>query len=66
MAKEFIECHSSKEDLELVSDWMKQDKLKIDVDGTFAIRDLEKAMMRQNMKSKLGRVVLQVKDRWKK
>lgn len=62
----FIECHSSKEDLELVSDWMKQDKLKIDVDGTFAIRDLEKAMMRQNMKSKLGRVVLQVKDGWKK
>lgn len=62
----FIGCHSTSTDLDMVGSWMKQGKFNVEVDSTFAIRDLENAMARQSSKSKLGRVVVQVKDGWKK
>lgn len=61
----FVSCHSTREDLELVGEWMKQGKLKVDVDSVFAIHEIEKALIRQSNKSKLGRIVLRVKDGWK-
>jgi NADPH:quinone reductase-like Zn-dependent oxidoreductase len=60
----FVECHSNRKDLELVGEWLKQNKLQMDVDSQYAIQDLERAMVRQNDTSKSGRVVLQVKDGW--
>jgi NADPH:quinone reductase-like Zn-dependent oxidoreductase len=61
----FIECFSKREDLDVVGKWLQEGKLRIDVDSTFPVRNLEQAMTRQNDKSKLGRVLVQVDHGWK-
>jgi hypothetical protein len=64
MAK-LLECHSKHNDLEVIGQWMKEGKfLRVDVDSTFSIRDLELAPKRQNDGSKVGRVILKLHDEW--
>lgn len=60
----FVECHSKRQDLELVGGWMSNGSLKIDVDSTYAIKDIRKALERQGNKAKVGRVVIQVEGGW--
>ena len=62
----FVECQSTRKDLDLVADWMREGKLTIDIDSTYDVSELEKALVRQRSKSKMGRVVIKVKDGWKK
>jgi len=62
----FVQCHSNRQDLELVGKWLKEGSLKVEVDTTYAIRDLERAVERQRSKTKLpgARVVVKVKGGW--
>ena len=60
----FVECHSKRQDLELVGGWLSNGSLKIDVDSTYAVKDIRKALERQGNKAKVGRVVIQVEGGW--
>ena len=60
----FIGCHSKRDDLDLVGKWIQEGRLKIDVDSTFPVKDLEQAIQRQNSKDKVGRVVIHVEGGW--
>lgn len=60
----FVECHSTSKDLELVGGWLSSDGLNIDIDSTYAIKDIGNALKRQGDKAKAGRVVIQVEDGW--
>jgi len=60
----FVDCASKREDLELVGQWLADGSLKVDIDSTFPIKDLDKAMARQADKSKVGRVNIKVLDGW--
>jgi NADPH:quinone reductase-like Zn-dependent oxidoreductase len=60
-----VQCHSNRADLDLVASWLIIDKkLLIDVDSTYDIKDIEKAMARQQDKAKVGRVVIRVEGGW--
>jgi len=59
----FVECDSKLNDLELVGKWLA-DGLVVDIDSTFPIRDIAKALSRQNDIAKVGRVVIQVLGGW--
>lgn len=59
----FVECDSKVNDLQLVGEWLA-DGLVVNVDSTFPIRDIDKALSRQQDKSKVGRVVIQVLGGW--
>lgn len=56
-------CHSNTKDLKLVGEWL-QDGLVVDIDSTFKVKDLEKAIVRQRDRSKVGRVVIEVESGW--
>jgi NADPH:quinone reductase-like Zn-dependent oxidoreductase len=60
----FVECKSTTEDLKLVGSWLDEGKLKIDIDSTYPIRNLEAAVTRQSDPSKIGRIVIQVDGGW--
>jgi len=59
----FVECDSNRKDLELIGQWLV-DGLVVDIDSTYPIRDIQKAMVRQQDKSKVGRVVVEVLGGW--
>ena len=60
----FVECHSTRTDLEQLGQWLKDGKLHIHVDSTFNVRALEDAYRRQRSPQKVGRVVIKVADGW--
>eukprot|EP00568_Trieres_chinensis_P004185 CAMPEP_0183299280 /NCGR_PEP_ID=MMETSP0160_2-20130417/6056_1 /TAXON_ID=2839 ORGANISM="Odontella Sinensis, Strain Grunow 1884" /NCGR_SAMPLE_ID=MMETSP0160_2 /ASSEMBLY_ACC=CAM_ASM_000250 /LENGTH=334 /DNA_ID=CAMNT_0025461491 /DNA_START=26 /DNA_END=1030 /DNA_ORIENTATION=+ len=53
-----------REDLNLVGEWLSKGTLKIDVDSCFKVKDLNKAISRQDGSDKVGRVVLDVGGGW--
>lgn len=59
-----VQCNSNRADLDLVASWLADKKLSIDVDSTYDIKDLEKAITRQQDKAKVGRVVIRVEGGW--
>jgi NADPH:quinone reductase-like Zn-dependent oxidoreductase len=59
-----VEVRPRKEDLEQVAAWIVAGKLKIPIDSTHKVKDMEVAMKRQRER-KIGRVVIQVENGWK-
>eukprot|EP00980_Cylindrotheca_fusiformis_P003447 scaffold770_cov109-Cylindrotheca_fusiformis.AAC.14 len=59
----FVECCSKKSDLELLGQWLENDTVKIPIDSTFKVSEIEAAVEKQNGKKK-GRVVVQVENGW--
>jgi NADPH:quinone reductase-like Zn-dependent oxidoreductase len=59
-----IQCHSNSTNLDLVASWIADNKLLIDVDSTYDIKDLEKAIAQHQGKAKVERVVIQVQGGW--
>jgi len=59
----FVECHSNREDLDLLSEWL-QSGLQIDVDSVYPVKDMNRAMERQASRVKAGRVAIQVDGGW--
>lgn len=57
-------CKSVREDLNLIGEWLAQDKLKIPIDSTFPVGDMRAAIVKQEDKSKKGRVVIKIQDGW--
>ena len=60
---EFIECHSKKDDLELIGEWLVGG-MPVAIDSTYKVKDLTKAMSRQRSRNKRGRVAIQVEEGW--
>jgi len=59
----FVMCDSNQKDLELVGKWLT-DGLVINIDSTYPIRDMQEALVRQQKKAKVGRVVIEVLGGW--
>jgi len=59
-----IGCLSKKEDLKLVGNWLALDGLQVDIDLSYDVKDMEKALERQKSRGKVGRVVIKVEDGW--
>jgi NADPH:quinone reductase-like Zn-dependent oxidoreductase len=59
-----IQCHSNRADLDLAATWIADKKLLIDVDSTYDIKDLEKAIAQHHGKAKAGCVVIRVEGGW--
>lgn len=57
-------CKPVREDLELIGEWLAQDKLKIPIDSAFDVVDMRAALAKQEDKSKQGRVVIKVQGGW--
>lgn len=59
----FVQVASKREDLELVSQWLS-DGLKVPLDSSFKISELETAFQRQTSRERSGRVVVDVDGMW--
>jgi len=59
----FVECHSTKSDLDLIGKWLDEGHLDIPIDSTFKVRDMQSAMAKHAGR-KTGRVSIQVEDAW--
>lgn len=60
----FIECHSSREDLDTIGNWLSKGSLKIAIDSEFPVKDLDKVLARQASPEKNGRVLVRVEGGW--
>jgi len=60
----FVECKSTRQDLELVGEWLSNGSLKVDIDSMYAVREMKNALKRQRDNSKVGHVVIQVEGGW--
>lgn len=60
----FIACHPKKSDFELISTWLAEGKVQIDMDSRYKISDLDAAIRRQNEPDRVGRVSLDVQGGW--
>lgn len=60
----FVECHSTKDDLDLLGQWLEAGKLDIHIDSVFNVRALDDALRRQKSPQRVGRVVVKVDGGW--
>ena len=59
----FIECKSRRDDLELIGA-MLEDGMCVDICSTFKIKDINRAIVKQADRNKIGRVVIEVEGGW--
>ena len=57
---------SKKTDLELIGNWMMKDQVPVDIDSIYKIKDFSEAWKRLDDGQKIGRVVIQVEEGWKR
>jgi len=60
----FFIVQSKKNDLELIAEFLKKGELKVDIDSTYSIKNIDNALVRNRDKSKSGRVVVRVENSW--
>lgn len=60
----FFMVQSKKRDLELIAEFLKNGELKVDIDSTYPIKNIDNALVRNRDKSKSGRVVVRVENSW--